>query len=292
MKLIPKEEIDREKWDVLVKRFARGIHSYSWWLDEISESWCVYSDSEYTQGIALPFTERAGVKTLYNPIFSEYSEWFGEVENIESLQNILTSNFDRGIFGMENHELELEKEMFTVQRLTNKKPYSKMALRNIKKATEFGFELVWGDDFDLVFKCIETELRDRATGMTKLNFARLKKALIQADKRSFLKILGIRKEGVLCGGILFLESRNLFYYVKGAVNSEFKSKGAIYLGMDAGIQYAHEKELEFDFGGSRIEGVRRFNLQFGGEDVIRPFYTFNSAPKWYNLLQKFRKMTP
>jgi hypothetical protein len=292
MKLIPKEEINREKWDALVNRSSGGVHAYSWWLDEISENWAVYTDSEYDAGIALPFTERAGIRTLYTPIFSEYLEWFGDKEFIPSLKTVLSENFHRGIFGVENFELDMEKELFPVQRLKHRKSISKMALRNIKKATDAGLELVWGDNFQDVFKCIESELCNRATGMTKKNFTRLKKSLIEANKRNFLKVVGIRKAGDLCGGILFLETKNLLYYVKGAVNSEYKSKGAIYLGMNEGIEYAFEKQLEFDFGGSRIEGVRRFNLQFGGEDVLRPFYSFNSAPKWYNFLRQIRKMIP
>ena len=290
MKLIPNEEIDREKWDALVKRFARGVHSYSWWLDEISENWHVYTDSEYSAGIALPFTQRTGVKTLYTPIFSEYGEWLGERTYANSLKDVLIANFDRCIFGLENSELDLDKELFPVQRLTQRKSYSKMALRNIKKARDFGLEVVWDDDFEFVFQCIESKLLDRAKGMTKANFTRLKKSLIQADKRNLLRVLGIRKEGHLFGGILFLETNNLLYYVKGAVNSELKSKGAIYLGMDSGIQYAFEKQLAFDFGGSRIDGVRTFNLQFGGEEVLRPFYKYNAAPKWFNVLQKIRKV--
>jgi hypothetical protein len=292
MKLIPKGELDRKKWDLLVKKYSRGVHSYSWWLDEISENWCVYSDSEYTSGIALPFTERVGIKTLYTPIFSEYLEWLGPLDTNFQLKDIIVQNFDRVICGFENLDLELSKEFYPIQRLTFPKAYSKMAYRNMNKAHSIGCSVKWDDDFDTVFMYVESELCGRSKEMNKLNFHRLKNALRKAQENSMLRVVGTHVGDKLLGGIIFLETDNLLYYVKGAVTPELKAHGAMYLAMDAGIQYAVKRQKEFDFGGSRVEGVRRFNLQFGSDEVFRPFYSVNYAPKWFQVLQALRKRLP
>ena len=54
------------------------------------------------------------------------------------------------------------------------------------------------------------------------------------------------------------------------------------------VAYVKEKGLLFDFGGSRVEGVRRFNVNLGGKDSFYSSIEWNNAPFWFNWLKKMQ----
>ncbi len=289
MKLIARDQINAEKWNSLVATHSKNIHSYSWWLDEISETWCVFSDDDYTCGIALPFNRKAWIKTLHVPIFSEYPEWLGSVANQFLLSDVIQTNFECVECGFENLELRFNTTYFPSQRLSEIN-YSKMAVRNIKKARDHGYSLKWEADFESVYQIIEKELKWKTESMNPHNFKKLQTALQKALIFDFVKVLALYKDHKLCGGLILIETQEQVYYVKGAVDPDAKSKGGMYLAMEEAILSTLKNKKVFDFGGSKVEGVRNFNLQFGGKDIYRPYYSINHAPFWFNLLKRFKKM--
>ena len=46
----------------------------------------------------------------------------------------------------------------------------------------------------------------------------------------------------------------------------------------------------FDFGGSRVQGVRNFNQNLGGRDVHYSMLNWNNSPEWYKVAHKMAKM--
>jgi hypothetical protein len=56
------------------------------------------------------------------------------------------------------------------------------------------------------------------------------------------------------------------------------------------MQQAIERTLKeakpFDFGGSEVDGVRRFNQNLGGIDQHYYIYTWNFAPAWFKLAKR------
>ena len=86
MKITERQNIDIEKWDQLCKqRVGVSVFSKSWYLDAVAENWCILVDDDYSRGIALPYSRRAGVVVLYSPIFGRYTELIGEFKDEELL---------------------------------------------------------------------------------------------------------------------------------------------------------------------------------------------------------------
>ena len=85
------------------------------------------------------------------------------------------------------------------------------------------------------------------------------------------------------------EAKNQLLYVKGTVDAETKSKGGMYLALNAAINYAKEKNLKFDFGGSNVEGVKRFNYNLGGVDATYFMHVQNNGPVWFKLAKIIKK---
>ena len=97
MKIVEREHIDIHKWDDLVALSKDAtLFSLSHYLDAVAENWCVLVDENYSKGIALPYSIRLGIKCLYTPIFSRYTELLGGIDSkdiLSYLQNYLCLNY-------------------------------------------------------------------------------------------------------------------------------------------------------------------------------------------------------
>ena len=85
------------------------------------------------------------------------------------------------------------------------------------------------------------------------------------------------------GGVFCFQSKTTLIYVKGAVGEAVKQNGGMYLALYAAIEYAKSNKLNFDFGGSNVAGVQRFNYNLGGTDEIYYVQTENNGPAWFKL---------
>ena len=88
------------------------------------------------------------------------------------------------------------------------------------------------------------------------------------------------------GGIVCLENESQIFYLKGTVAEKVKKNGGMYLALNSAIESADDNGKLFDFGGSRISGVKKFNNNLGGEDVSYYFLEENKGPLWHKLISK------
>lgn len=113
MKIVEREHIDIHKWDDLVALSKDAtLFSLSHYLDAVAENWCVLVDENYSKGIALPYSIRLGIKCLYTPIFSRYTEFLGGIDSKDIL-SYLQNYFQKLIFQLGILFLDLkEKNLF------------------------------------------------------------------------------------------------------------------------------------------------------------------------------------
>ncbi|MFT7344465.1 MAG: lipid II:glycine glycyltransferase (peptidoglycan interpeptide bridge formation enzyme), partial [Lentimonas sp.] len=101
-------------------------------------------------------------------------------------------------------------------------------------------------------------------------------------------IIGIYENDQLQAALILMIENGKTVYLKGAASQEVKLKGGMYLMMQEAVEKAIERGDTFDFGGSRIDGVRKFNLSFGGEDCRYYRYSWSNGPLYYRLIKKLR----
>jgi hypothetical protein len=98
------------------------------------------------------------------------------------------------------------------------------------------------------------------------------------------------EHGRSLGGISLLQNNQKLLYLKGAFEDQAKKNGAMYGAMNHAIQVAHSMNLSFDFGGSRVPGVREFNLTLGGEDVSYDMLSWDNSPRWFKLIKRVKEL--
>jgi hypothetical protein len=293
LRFIQREHIDCAKWDALVKSDSTvSVFSLSTYLDAIAENWCVFTDEGYTKGIALPFTHRLGVKTCYTAVFLRYVEWIGEqTVKFDKLISILQAEFPAGQLCIKQTILGYPSEEFVFQHISTltERTINSQAKRMLSKAEKKQFQLEEVDSNQDIQAIIKEELPQKIASINDVSLSALEKLTSQLKNEKRLRIVAIKDQTIIVGGLYLVDFNDTVLYLKGAFTKEAKDAGAMYFAMDEAIKEAQAAGKKFDFGGSRVEGVRRFNVNLGGHDQVYFSYEWNNAPFWFKLLKKARK---
>lgn len=288
MKIVKREYLDIEKWDALVARFPEtSFFSYSWYLDAVAERWCVLVNDDYSAGIALPYSKRLGVKILYIPIFGRYVTPYGIFSKAD--RDLISAYFSVRELAT---SIELfEQNMIRVHQIIpvgHNRTLSSQGKRTLSKAEKKGLKVEVHEDFSRIIPAIQNEISGRFKGVNAKSLARLESLFKSASERKMVKIFEVSANGET-GGIVCLYDANQLLYVKGACPEKLKSNGGMYLALNSAIEFASENGLVFDFGGSNVEGVKRFNHNLGGIDTEYYFHQEDQGPALFKFARKLKK---
>ena len=280
MKIIDREHIDTVRWDNLVKsQKNHSFFSLSWYLDATAKNWCVLTD-DYTYGIALPYTDTLGVHALYTPIFVRNITWIGDTSQQVKAKEIIHNRFNSWNVQMASSwqfDKDCDEFIYQSVEIGVGRDLGSQAKRMLKKADKNEFEIKETNEFDFAFKLVSTELTGKHEGLNTESMSSLKQLLVNAKANGALKVYFISEEAA----VICLEDENQTLYLKGTATKEMKDAGAYYLLMNTIIEKASSTNKRFDFGGSRVEGVRRFNLNLGGKDNSYYHCMNDALPLWY-----------
>lgn len=290
MKIIERANIDTNKWDRLVKSTPDStVFSLSWYMDATAENWCIVTNDTYSVGMALPYTRRAGVEILYTPIFVRFVEWLGNDSVSSETIDLIRNRFKVIQFTCKQPVLGRNAQEYVYQKLDNgeERILGSQAKRSLKKAEKAGLSIEINTAPDGILNVIKEELSDKYSGINNESLKSLgilfERAREEKDVISFYVVNSEVEGGVVC-----IKSKASLLYLKGTVNETAKKAGGMYLAIHAAMEYAKENNLHFDFGGSRIEGVMRFNHNLGGKDTVYYAYTINNGPLWFKLARRIR----
>jgi hypothetical protein len=293
MKFISRENIDCQKWDDLVaKTPGASIFSLSSYLEEIAENWMIYVDENYTKGIAVPYAVRLGVKTCYTPIFITKLEWLGDNQGeLAQFGGELKTYFPLGNFCLNQSLEDVHSEEFVEQLIPSNSILSlgSQAKRMINKSDKLVHRIERSSDRSAIFSLIRSELLPKISSLTEGSIERLEQVVDNMADKGHLQIVSVFHGDKFVGGLFLIDFNQTVLYLKGAFTDDAKKNGAMYAAMHQAIQKAQSEGKSFDFGGSRVEGVRHFNLQLGGLDHTYYCHQWDNSPVWYRWAKQLRK---
>ncbi|MNJ85519.1 hypothetical protein D3C87_29940 [compost metagenome] len=273
----------KEQWDQLVFQQHASVFSESKYLDATSENWAILYSDDQKSGMACPYVLKGGVSVLVTPFFNRFMEWIGEPVPEEKLIEVLKREFKVA-------DLQVGSGFSLNQRIYQRlEPgmlkLNQQAKRSFNKAKEFSVKQEV--NIPLMMDLLQTELANRIHGISAATLPILEK-LVLGYENSRLGQFNLQQENAWLGGIWILETDSTVLYLKGTTSEEAKKLGGMYKLMLTAIEYADSKGKTFDFGGSNVESVRRFNLNFGAQDVVYSQLSWNNAPFWWRTLKMIR----
>lgn len=289
MKFIQRYDINVNKWDELVQKNQGLCYHYSWYLDATAKNWGVYTNADYTAGVAVSYNKVLGFKILYPLLFGRTLQFFGMSHHeIEHLVQQMKADFPIGQIQLETPLREPADEIKTYQTL-EKTVFNKLTKRMLQKAERNQIAIVefpWQQSVHLV----EQELAGKVKMLRGENLQRLRNLLSALEQQNKLISIAMVKDKLCLGALYMVVDDKRLLYLKGAATAEIKQQGGMYLAMSQQIQFALSKGLTFDFGGSSVPGIKRFFNGFGGEDQQYCVYQWNEAPFWFTIMRKINKL--
>lgn len=292
-----KSEISLEKWDELVSQTANSdIFNYSFYLNAVAKDWGIFSNSNLTFGIVLPFVNKMGKKQIYTPVFYRYTELIGDANdfNLKDFVNCLKQNFKLGQLNFktdllsDNSFFKLKNKTF--QTITDEHKPKSLAKRMIKKANSEKFEI--SRDKNNIEQCIDfifLHLSKKLPVFDKKSTEKTFKSLISGlNKENSLILRAVKKNKNLIAVAFYMKNENRITYLKGATDDKYKNSGVFYLLMNEAIKECQEERLVFDFGGSSDENVRFFNTRFSAVDQNYFSVEWGKASFLHKVIQKIK----
>lgn len=289
MRIIFRKNIDIDKWDRLVSGEKElAVFSHSEYLDATAKNWCVLVVGDYEGGIAIPYLDQLKFKIVYTPIFVRYLQWLGTNKPDKTkLLNSLTKHFKAGILNLKWDDSSDDKSLF-YQHISPLEDviFKNQAKRMIKKFDQSDLILMRSESKTEVMKIIRNELPKKIRTLSHETLDKLSSLVNNLQVSNKLEIITVKNDCYTLGGIFLVRSNDTLLYLKGTFTKQAKDMGAMYKTMSIAIEQAKLEGLTFDFGGSRVDGVARFNHNLGGKDVYYEIMEWNHAPVWFNLLKK------
>ena len=288
------KDIDLKKWDELVKNSIHAtVFNTAHYLSAVCNNWHAYLTEDYSLGIPVGVSEILGIKSIYPPVFHRYSEILGDSSlfDLESFTYSMHKTFSAGQLNFKTDELGNTHNSFVYQTVSPDKIKLKShARRMINKFERSSMQIEMNNDQSKeVLSFIKSELSKKMSLYSKKTAEGLDKIISDLPEEIRLLTLVLLDKDKICGGLIGLEFNNITLYLKGATTEEAKNNGGMYALMNTLIKKSFERGNSFDFGGSRVEGVRFFNTRFNAEDKTYFCYQWDNSPAWFKQLKRINE---
>ncbi len=302
IKYVSYTEIDFIKWDACIENSLNGIvFAYSWYLKSVSDEWDALILNDYDAVFPITRKSKFGLNYFYNPIFALQLGVFSKVTLSNDLINrfincipskiklidinlnfgnkLIDSSFDISDKSCQFIDLKDNYEIIFQKYSTNLK-------RNLTKAKKNNLEIVLSLNTENVVKLFKENRGGALKEITEDHYFRLNTLLAEMQKRKIGKIYECWLGKELIASAFFSITNNRIIYIKGGNTQKGRDLGAMHFIMDEVIHLNSKSNLIFDFGGSSIPQVVRFNHTFGANDYVYQRLYRNRLPFFLKLLKK------
>lgn len=287
---LQRNQIDEQKWNEAVKRYApQRPYLSTWYLDQLGTRWSALSDKNQDFLMPLTWHKRRGIRLLQNPLFAQQLGYFGaEASNstyLKSFWSHLSTLSAVQDFRMHLDLpalLEAEQHGFEWQLQSNfqvhlnsdsedrRAAYSKQIKRNLKTADKKQIRLEQDDELDGFVQMIRSFQGPKIQGLAAEDYQRigsLCQSLHQSGKGQVWSAYSA--ENQVLARIFTLDFENRLYYLFGSSSPQARESGAMSALFDFVLDQASSRQYQaLDFEGSSLPGLARFFQGFGAERLM------------------------
>jgi hypothetical protein len=302
IRYVTHNDLDKSKWDSCIESSSNGIvFAYSWYLDAVCDNWDALVLNEYEAVFPITKKSKFGLNYFFNPIFALQLGLFSKsIVNkaiIEQFINAIPKklklidvqlNFgnyiDNQLFEISTKKCQFIDLSSSYEEIS--KQYSTNLKRNLSKARKQNCEIVLSVETDNVIKLFKENRGETLKEMKDEQYQRLQILLTELKRRKLGKIYECWLGNELVASACFSITNNRIVYIKGGSTEKGREVGAMHMIMDEVIHLNSSSKMIFDFGGSSIEQVARFNHSFGAKDYEYQRLYRNNLPFIIKLLKK------
>lgn len=281
IRYIQHKDIDKPRWDAALEACVNALpYAYSWYLDSVSgQSWDALVLDDYAALFPLPVKRKFFIPMVYQPFFTQQLGLFARDEATLQLLPDFLKAIPRKFLRVYLH-LNAENAVASpTRRLTHQvalntdysyiySNYSSVVVNNLKRIVNQGMAAESSADVYTFLRFMQEQLGGKLSDLAPGDIKRLEHLLLEVleRKKGFIRY-ALDKEGNRIAGTCIVRSNNRCIYLLAASTTAGKKKNGMTFLIDSMFQELAGKDIVFDFEGSMIPGIARFNKNFGGQEV-------------------------
>ncbi|MBM3432382.1 MAG: GNAT family N-acetyltransferase [Bacteroidetes bacterium] len=294
IKHLTRTQIDTTRWnDCIEQANNESPYARADYLDALCPGWEALVQGDYQLVMPLPVKRKFGIRYLYQPTLVPHLGVYGKSIDSEQLISFLQSipKNIRWIDATLNPSNRVEHPDFPIRMRTNyilslvdeydtlRSRYRENHRRNLQRAQKAGCTVNTTIDVREIFQLVQNYVipRPSLSDSTKKSFLLLMENWMQSGRA---QTYGVRVNGTLQAGALFLLDRNRAYYLLAGNHPNGKTLGASHALIDAFIQANAGTDRILDFEGSDLPSLAFFYAGFGSKTEPYAWLQWNRLPWW------------
>jgi len=298
--ILPSSRIDKDSWDLCVRKNANGlIYSSAVYLDTMSANWHGVVIDDYAAVMALPWKKKFGIRYGYTPPFMQQLGLIGNI-GLNDLSEIIHSihrfiSFADIHFNFSNAAVQQLTPVVTRTNLILDlsvgydhlyKKYSSDLKMNIKKATN-GSLIYYESNIEQGIAFYISHYQERMPHILKCDYEHFSELcyLLQKNENCFVRAARNQTGDILAIAVFLFDGKRI-YNMMNTTMQKGRAEEANHFLLDKVIQEFAGRPLLFDFEGSDLPGVREFYEKFGAANQPYFHYHYNGLPWLLRLLKR------
>ncbi len=301
-----REQIDSQKWDTIIAQSMVGtIYNYSYVLDALFPKWSALIIGNYDYIFPITLSKKLGITYFYPPLFHSYFSVFSTKNVSDKIQAAFLIELKHYCLFYEFPFLPVTTTQFPKEILVKpkvgqllhlrdnetqlKQNFNKQLTRNLKKSHHL--ELKFEINNHLLQEVVQTfqlNVGHKLKELTPSSYEALAlfmQTTIAAGKGSIYACYS--DDQLLAIGFFTFSNQRIIYH-KGGNTSEGKKISAMSALLQHVILSHSNSATSFDFGGSSIPSIKRYNDSFGAEQ--HTFYTLIRTPFLIHCIKFLKKL--
>jgi hypothetical protein len=279
IRLIPRNEISEEKWQLLEQNAEYPIFSSIWYLDTVSPEWQAFVLNDYDLVLPILVKKKFGFKYALHPLLIRSFEILGQ-SNAKKSQflKMILSQFDfysvnlKDLSDSNLNQVYIENRSF--QFLSFKEnlaktisSFSENTIRKIKQFKNSNAKIEEISDGNQLSELFKQEKGSQFGNFNRDTYLKLDHLVKLSRKLKIGYLFAAKTENEILALGFFILYNNHLLYVKGVVTEKGKKLGAMQAIFNFVISKFHDETKGLDFGGSNEVGLANFNKRFGAIDL-------------------------
>ena len=278
---ISRSDIDDQLWNSIVDTYADGKpYSYTWYLDALTQGkWKAMVIGNYDIILPLPFHRKYVYQSrVYQPFLSQYFGPLGSLVNNDvfiDLVKYINNHYPNShlmllqMDGISNLVKSVELRSSQTVDISNdiesiRTGYGKNRRREIRQNSS-RMEIELHTDIDRFLLDYKSTKYPETKPILK-QWKMFKRLLQACDQHGILEIISVKNQEELLTTAACLITRSRVISLIGVTSEVGRTLSANAVRLDAMIKEYCGKKQVFDFFGSSMAGVKKFNQQFGAID--------------------------
>ena len=303
---LERNKIDNTKWNEVINTSKVGsIYNYTYVLDALFPKWSALMIGDYDYIFPITLSKKWGITYFYPPLFHSYFSIFSsktitqeiQTEFFEALNNYCS--FYEFPFLTLNHftfptNVLVQPKVGQLIKLNNTstirhQKYTKHLIRNLKKSESFNLRFEVNNNLiQEVVQTFKQNVGHKIKELTPSSYEALTcfiQATISEEKGRIYACYS--KDQLLAIGFFSFANDRIIYH-KGGNTSEGKKISAMSALINHVLDSYSSCSFCFDFGGSSIPSIIKYNQSFGAEN--HTFFTLKRTPYFIQSIKFLKKI--